>query len=80
MSSNTIPLRLVEGDPIMDKMPTLRERFKWQASALWAKGQAPTAEEIADAMMKVVTDKVDRQKDDSNNIPARGHKRGVSRS
>ena len=48
-------VQLVEGDPIMDKMPTLRERFKWQASALWARGlPPPTADEIADAMMRVV--------------------------
>lgn len=48
-------VEIVEGDPIMDKMPTLRERFLWQAHALWARGlPPPTAEEIADAMMEVV--------------------------
>lgn len=48
-------LRLVEGDPIMDQMPTLRERFHWQASLLWARGlPPPTAVEIANAMLEVV--------------------------
>ena len=49
--------RLTTGDPIRDKtpMPELRERFKWEASLLWAIGtRPPTADEIADAMCKVL--------------------------
>lgn len=56
LTDTDVPLQLVEGDPIMDHMATLRERFRWQASTLWAKGLPPTADEIADAMMRVVTD------------------------
>ena len=49
--------QMSEGDPIMDKMATLRERFHWQASVLWARGMPPpTADEIADAMTTVLVE------------------------